>query len=83
MTHSHPRTRLPRAAWCALMLLAAAAGASAETDASFLLSASGADLQHYFPTYLANGYFSTLSSPRGTAVARSYVAGLMDYTPGD
>ncbi len=78
-----PPSTIARAACRALLLLAAAAGARAETDASFLLSASAADLPRYFPTYLANGYFSTLSSPRGTQVARSYVAGLMDYTPGD
>jgi protein-glucosylgalactosylhydroxylysine glucosidase len=73
--------RIVRAAAC--VLIVAAGTARAEPDASFLLSASAADLPRYFPTCLANGYFSTLSSPRGTEVARSYVAGLMDYTPGD
>jgi len=33
--------------------------ARAETDASFLLTATSKDLEKYFPTYLANGYFST------------------------
>ena len=78
----HGLKSIARAASCGLILLAATA-ARGETDASFLLSASAADLPRYFPTYLANGYFSTLSSARGTEVARSYVAGLMDYTPGD
>jgi protein-glucosylgalactosylhydroxylysine glucosidase len=78
----HALKELLRAASCAVIVLAAAT-AGAETDASFLLSAGSADLPRYFPTYLANGYFSTLSSPRGTEVSRSYVAGLMDYTPGD
>jgi protein-glucosylgalactosylhydroxylysine glucosidase len=76
------RTSIARAASCVLILLAAAA-ARGETDAAFLLSAGAADLPHYFPTYLGNGYFSTLSSPRGTDVARSYMVGLMDYTAGD
>jgi protein-glucosylgalactosylhydroxylysine glucosidase len=74
---------MARAASCAAALLAVAASARAETDASFLLTAGSGDLPHYFPTYLANGYFSTLSAPRGTEVTRSYMAGLMDYTPGD
>jgi protein-glucosylgalactosylhydroxylysine glucosidase len=74
--------RIVPAALAGLLMLGAPA-ARAETDASFLLSASAADLPRYFPTCLANGYFSTLSTPRGTEVARSYVAGFMDYTPGD
>lgn len=67
-----------------LLALCGASGApGAETDPSFLLTAGAADLASYFPTYLANGYFSTLSTPRGTEATRSYMAGLMDYTPGD
>jgi protein-glucosylgalactosylhydroxylysine glucosidase len=65
-----------------VLLLLAAASAAAE-DSSFLLTAGPADLAGYFPAYLANGYFSTFSTPRGTEPARSYMAGLMDYTPGD
>jgi len=62
----------------------ATAGADAEVeDPSFLLRAGAADLANYFPAYLANGYFSTLSTPRGTEPSRSYMAGLMDYTAGD
>ncbi|HWZ64914.1 MAG TPA: glycosyl hydrolase family 65 protein [Steroidobacteraceae bacterium] len=71
-----------RALWPVLLLLAAGA-AAAETDPSFLLRAGAADLPSYFPAYLANGYFSTLSTPRGTDATRSYMAGLMDYTAGD
>jgi protein-glucosylgalactosylhydroxylysine glucosidase len=65
-----------------VLLLFATADAEAE-DPSFLLTAGPADLASYFPAYLANGYFSTFSTPRGTEAARSYMAGLMDYTPGD
>jgi len=50
---------------------------------SFLLSATAADFGRYFPTYLANGYFSVASSPQGTAPALSLLVGLMDRTPGD
>jgi hypothetical protein len=74
--------RIARALLPALLLLAAAS-ARAETDLSFLLTAGPADLPGYFPAYLANGYFSTFSTPRGTEATRSYMAGLMDYTPGD
>ena len=46
--------------------LALAAASTFAADASFTLTAVAADWEHYFPTYLANGYFSTLSAPRGT-----------------
>jgi protein-glucosylgalactosylhydroxylysine glucosidase len=65
-----------------LLVLLAASDAVAE-EPSFLLTAGPADLAGYFPTCLANGYFSTLSTPRGTEATRSYMAGLMDYTPED
>jgi hypothetical protein len=65
------------------LLLLAAGGARAETDASFRLSAGLADLPGYFPAYLGNGYVSTFSTPRGTEVARSYLVAFMDYTAGD
>jgi protein-glucosylgalactosylhydroxylysine glucosidase len=65
-----------------LVVLLAATDAVAE-DPSFLLTAGPADLAGYFPAYLANGYFSTLSTPRGTEPTHSYMAGLMDYTPED
>ncbi len=71
-----------RAALPALFLVAAAS-ARGETDASFRLSAGLADLPGYFPAYLANGYISTLSAPRGTEATRSYLVALMDYAAGD
>lgn len=66
-----------------LLLLAAALPAHADTDPSFLLSASAKDFGSYFPGYLANGYFSTMTTPRGTEPARAYMVAFMDYSQGD
>ncbi len=66
---------------CALWLASAAARAASDT--SFELSAGLESLPDYFPGYLANGYLSVLSAPRGTEATRSYMVGLMDYAPGD
>jgi trehalose/maltose hydrolase-like predicted phosphorylase len=52
-------------------------------DPSFTLRASAADFGNYFPTYLANGYFSTLSAPRGTEGNLAYMVGFMDYGKDD
>jgi len=71
-----------RAVLCALFLVAAAA-ARGETDASFRLSVGLEDLPAYFPAYLANGYISTLSAPRGTEATRAYLVAFMDYAAGD
>src|SRR3977135_4375577 len=71
-----------RAVLCALSLVVAAS-ARGETDASFRLSAGLADLPAYFPAYLANGYVSTLSAPRGTEATRAYLVAFMDYAAGD
>lgn len=59
-----------------------ASGASGATDV-FSLSANIEDLADYYPTYLANGYFSLTSSPLGTEGTDSLMAGLVDYSPGD
>jgi protein-glucosylgalactosylhydroxylysine glucosidase len=53
------------------------------TDASFLLTATAADLPNYFPGQLGNGYVSTLTSPRGTEDNLAYLVAFMDYTDGD
>src|SRR5256885_12632434 len=66
-----------------LVLLVAAASARGETDASFRLSAGLEDLPAYFPAYLANGYISALSAPRGTEATRAYLVAFMDYAAGD
>jgi protein-glucosylgalactosylhydroxylysine glucosidase len=64
--------------------LALATGpARAIPDASFTLSASAADFGNYFPSYLANGYFSTMTAPRGTEGNLAYMVGLMDYAQDD
>ena len=70
------------AALCAA--LAALAGtAHAATDPSFLLTGTAKNFESYFPTYLANGYFSTMSSVRGTEGNMAYMVAFMDYKPGD
>ena len=53
--------------------------APAASDAGFILSANGEDFEHYFPSYLANGYFSTRTAPRGTEGNLAYMVAYMDY----
>src|SRR6202050_57409 len=65
--------------WLAL----AACPAAAATDSSFTLSASAAALDSYFPSYLANGYFSTMTAPRGTEGNLAYMVAFMDYGKDD
>src|SRR5271155_752721 len=62
---------------------APAAPASAVPDPSFSLSASAADFDSYFPSYLANGYFSTMTAPRGTEGNLAYMVAFMDYGKDD
>jgi trehalose/maltose hydrolase-like predicted phosphorylase len=52
-------------------------------EATFSLSASAADFGNYFPSYLANGYFSTMTAPRGTEGNLAYMVGFMDYAKDD
>jgi len=75
-----------------LLALAAGTARSAPThlasepggaDPSFLLSAGPRDLEHYFPSYLANGYFSTMTAPRGTEGNLAYMVAFMDYGKDD
>jgi trehalose/maltose hydrolase-like predicted phosphorylase len=78
MSFRHPGlSALLLAAW------AAVATAHAATDPSFVLSASSDDFGSYFPGYLANGYFSTMTSVRGTEPARAYMVAFMDYDKRD
>jgi trehalose/maltose hydrolase-like predicted phosphorylase len=63
------------------MVLASAAQAA--PDPSFVMTAEAGDLAEYFPTYLANGYVATVSTPRGTQGTPTYLVGLMDYTADD
>jgi len=77
------RVGTPARAVLYALFLVAAATARGETDASFRLSAGLEDLPAYFPAYLANGYISTLSAPRGTEATRAYLVAFMDYAAGD
>ncbi|MGS0998028.1 glycosyl hydrolase family 95 catalytic domain-containing protein [Rhodanobacter sp. UC4451_H18] len=55
----------------------------AATDPGFLLTGTATNFDSYFPSYLANGYFSTMTSVRGTEPDRAYMVAFMDYKPGD
>jgi len=70
---------------CSLLLVPCARGwaQAPATDPSFLLTATARDFDAYFPSYLANGYFSTMTSVRGTEPDRAYMVAFMDYTKGD
>ena len=59
------------------------ARAQAAADPTFALSASEADFDNYFPAYLANGYFSTMTGLRGTEGELAYMVGFMDYGADD
>ena len=55
----------------------------AAADPSFLLTANLQDLNTYFPGQLANGYFSSMTAPRGTEGNLAYMVAFMDYAKGD
>ena len=57
--------------------------ALADTDPSFLLTGTAKNFDAYFPSYLANGYFSTMTSLRGTEPNMAYMVAFMDYAQGD
>jgi trehalose/maltose hydrolase-like predicted phosphorylase len=75
----HPRLRL----FCLLICAAAAIPALAAAEDTFTLSASAQDFGSYFPSYLANGYFSTMTAPRGTEGNLAYMVAFMDYAKDD
>jgi trehalose/maltose hydrolase-like predicted phosphorylase len=62
---------------------ALAAPAPPGPDSSFSLTASAKDFDNYFPSYLANGYFSTMTAPRGTEGNLAYMVAFMDYAKDD
>ncbi len=66
-----------------LLLAAAVVPALAGAEDTFSLSASAQDFDTYFPSYLANGYFSTMTAPRGTEGNLAYMVGFMDYGKDD
>src|SRR5258707_1035217 len=67
----------------AMLLVALTLPAWAGEDPGFLLTGTESDFASYFPTYLANGYASTLSAPRGTEGTPTYLVAFMDYTRDD
>ena len=79
------RARVPQrfVRWLFAWMVLACPLAVAASDPSFQLTATASDLPHYFPTQLGNGYFATLSAPRGTEDNLSYMVAFMDYTQGD
>jgi trehalose/maltose hydrolase-like predicted phosphorylase len=71
-------------AGCVLLVLTGIVPtAFAATDPSFLLAATAKDLEAYFPGELANGHFSTFTSPRGTEGNLSYLVAFMDHGKDD
>jgi trehalose/maltose hydrolase-like predicted phosphorylase len=50
---------------------------------TFLLAATQDNFANYYPTYLANGYWSVASSLLGTSAAVAHMVGVMDYSDGD
>src|ERR1700690_648179 len=69
--------------WLALAAGPALAAPALAPDPSFTLAASAADFDSYFPSYLANGYFSTMTAPRGTEGNLAYMVAFMDYAKDD
>jgi trehalose/maltose hydrolase-like predicted phosphorylase len=63
--------------------LAATSTCHAATDPNFVLTGTADNFGSYFPSYLANGYFSTMTTPRGTEPARAYMVAFMDYDKSD
>ena len=57
--------------------------ALAAPDSTFTLTARAEDFGSYFPSYLANGYFSTMTAPRGTEGNLAYMVAFMDYAKDD
>jgi len=55
----------------------------AATDPSFVLTATSKNFDNYFPSYLANGYFSTMTSVRGSEANLAYMVAFMDYAKDD
>jgi trehalose/maltose hydrolase-like predicted phosphorylase len=76
----YPRFRL---FFLPLILAATAIPAFAGADDTFTLSATAQDFGNYFPSYLANGYFSTMTAPRGTEGNLAYMVAFMDYAKDD
>ncbi|MGA2987189.1 MAG: glycoside hydrolase family 65 protein [Terriglobia bacterium] len=85
MCNDIARRRKVRMTCLVLLVIAwlAPCGHTAGEGRSFEFTATEKDFKLYFPAYLANGFFTTTTSLRGTDPAPSYMVALMDYTPGD
>jgi trehalose/maltose hydrolase-like predicted phosphorylase len=75
--------RLIKLACLSVIAAIVTAPAFGQTDPSFLLTATAKNFDNYFPSYLANGYFSTMTSPRGTEPNMGYMVAFMDYAKED
>ena len=67
----------------ACVLSCVATVAHCDPDPSFVLSTTSTAVDSYFPTYLANGYLSTMTGARGTESNLAYLVAFMDYTKED
>ena len=67
----------------ACVLSCVATVAYGDPDPSFVLSTTSTAVDSYFPTYLANGYLSTMTGARGTESNLAYLVAFMDYTKED
>ena len=67
----------------ACVLSCVATIAYCDPDPSFVLSTTSTAVDSYFPTYLANGYLSTMTGARGTESNLAYLVAFMDYTKED
>ncbi|HUA27164.1 MAG TPA: glycosyl hydrolase family 65 protein [Steroidobacteraceae bacterium] len=91
MSIHHPWHSRSGLGWLACLTLTAlgawlpatAAVAGGGDDTGFELSVGLQGLPDYFPGLIGNGYVTTLTAPRGTEPAQTYMVALMDYTPGD
>jgi trehalose/maltose hydrolase-like predicted phosphorylase len=77
------RPRQLLAALALVLLLPYGQALADGADAGFRLTATAKDFGSYFPGYLANGYFSVMTSPRGTEPDRGYMVAFMDYAKDD
>ncbi len=73
---------------CGVILVPAAAARGSTATArpaadTFRLTATQANFAEYYPTYLANGYWSVASSLLGTAPTVAHMVGIMDYDADD
>ncbi|WP_158879784.1 glycosyl hydrolase family 65 protein [Rhodanobacter sp. L36] len=72
-----------RALLLTLMALLTTSAFAETPDPSFSLTATAKDFANYFPGQLANGYFSTMTAPRGTEGNLAYMVAFMDYAKDD